>query len=166
MLRRVVAIAATIAVLAVVNVVVVQRERLLADGRVVRLELAPVDPRSLMQGDYMALQFQAANDARPQLAAANAADGALVLAVDARGIGRFLRLDDGRPLGAHEVRLRYRVRDQRVRIVTNAWFFEEGQRDAFAKARYGELRVAPGGEALLARMLDDALRPIEPGARR
>ena len=41
-----------------------QREQLLGSGRVVILELAPVDPRSLMQGDYMALTFAAGADAR------------------------------------------------------------------------------------------------------
>jgi uncharacterized membrane-anchored protein len=52
------------------------------------------------------------------------------------------------------------VRNDRVRLVTNAWFFEEGQQDAFAKARYGEFRVAPNGEALLAGMRDEGLQPI------
>ena len=39
-----------------------QREQLLGSGRVVILELAPVDPRSLMQGDYMALTFAAGRE--------------------------------------------------------------------------------------------------------
>ncbi|MDE8355606.1 GDYXXLXY domain-containing protein, partial [Klebsiella pneumoniae] len=42
--------------LAVVNLAIVSCERLLAEGEVVLLELAPVDPRSLMQGDYMSLR--------------------------------------------------------------------------------------------------------------
>ncbi len=33
------------------------KERLLARGDTIYLRLAPVDPRSLMQGDYMALNF-------------------------------------------------------------------------------------------------------------
>jgi len=86
--------------------------------------------------------------------------GALVIAVDERGIGRFVRRDDGSALAPTDVRLRYRVRDNRVRLVTNAWFFEEGRADAFAKARYGEFRVAPEGDALLARMLDEKLQPL------
>jgi uncharacterized membrane-anchored protein len=53
--------------LAVANQGIVQRERILSDGRVLLLELAPVDPRSLMQGDYMALQFAAADDIRKAL---------------------------------------------------------------------------------------------------
>jgi uncharacterized membrane-anchored protein len=160
MLRKVVVVLAAIAVLAVVNVTVAKRERLLADGRVVRLELAPVDPRSLMQGDYMALQFRVAIDAQPSLATAAARDGALVLALDGNDVGRFVRRDDGSPLRERDVRLRYRLRDDRVRLATNAWFFEEGQGERFAKARYGEFRVSPAGEALLTRLLDEGLQPI------
>ncbi len=160
MMRKLIVIVAGVLVLALVNTVVFQRERLLEHGRIVLLELAPVDPRSLLQGDYMALEFRAALDARSQLVPDPRGDGALVIAVDERGVGRFVRRDDGSALGPTDVRLRYRVRDNRVRLVTNAWFFEEGRADAFAKARYGEFRVAPDGEALLARMLDDKLQPL------
>ena len=160
MLRKVVVVLAAIAVLAVVNFVVAKRERLLAEGRVVRLELAPVDPRSLMQGDYMALQFRVAIDARGNVTGAQAGDGALVLALDANDVGRFVRRDDGTPLRERDVRMRYRLREDRVRLATNAWFFEEGQGDRFAKARYGEFRVSPQGDALLTQLLDERLQPI------
>ncbi|MCQ9617884.1 GDYXXLXY domain-containing protein [Paenalcaligenes niemegkensis] len=44
--------------LGVANVDIWSKERLLREGQRVVLELAPVDPRSLMQGDYMALRYQ------------------------------------------------------------------------------------------------------------
>ena len=56
-MRKALVIAAGVLLLAAVNWGIYSRERLLASGRVVMLELAPVDPRSLMQGDYMALRF-------------------------------------------------------------------------------------------------------------
>ena len=37
-------------------------ERYIADGQPVFVELAPVDPRSLMQGDYMQLNFRLPGD--------------------------------------------------------------------------------------------------------
>ena len=37
---------------------IARKEALLKDGQLVLLELAPVDPRSLMQGDYMALRYK------------------------------------------------------------------------------------------------------------
>ena len=36
---------------------VVQKETLIGKGTEVLLRLAPVDPRSMMQGDYMALNY-------------------------------------------------------------------------------------------------------------
>nr|WP_255016738.1 GDYXXLXY domain-containing protein [Psychrobacter sp. PraFG1]UTT87693.1 GDYXXLXY domain-containing protein [Psychrobacter sp. PraFG1] len=43
--------------LSVVNISIAKNEKLLATGESVLLKLAPVDPRSLMQGDYMALNY-------------------------------------------------------------------------------------------------------------
>lgn len=37
-----------------------QKEQTLRDGQLVLFELAPVDPRSLMQGDYMNLRYREA----------------------------------------------------------------------------------------------------------
>ena len=49
-------------VLGIANFAIWQKEDVLANGRTILLELAPVDPRSLMQGDYMALRFRLAAD--------------------------------------------------------------------------------------------------------
>src|SRR5690554_3642735 len=55
--ERAAIVAALCLVLAVACYLVYGFERTLRDGQLVLLELAPVDPRSLMQGDYMALRF-------------------------------------------------------------------------------------------------------------
>ena len=160
-MRRIVVAAAGVLVLAIVNWTIYARERHLAEGRVVLLELAPVDPRSLMQGDYMALAFAVANAAalreRPT-------DGRMIVALDASGVGRFVRRDDGSPLAPDEIALRYRVRDGRVKFGSNAFFFQEGHAGDYAGARYGELRVSPAGEVLLTGLRGAAFEPL--GARR
>jgi uncharacterized membrane-anchored protein len=159
--RSAIAIVACVAVLALVNFSIVAKERQLADGKVVYLELAPVDPRSLMQGDYMALRFRLANDARAALhrLPGNArrdsdfnADGRIVATLDAAAVATYRRLDDGTPLAADEVALRYRVRAGRMKFATNAYFFEEGTAERYANARYGVFRVAPNGDLLLTGM--------------
>ena len=66
-MRSAVAFISCAMVLALLNFSIVGKERQLESGKVVFLELAPVDPRSLMQGDYMALRFKIANDARPAM---------------------------------------------------------------------------------------------------
>jgi uncharacterized membrane-anchored protein len=160
-MRRLVVLLAGLAILAAVNYVVHQREQLLASGRVVLLELAPVDPRSLMQGDYMALRFAAAvaafGSGRTET---QTADGRLVLRLDDRGVGEFARFDDGAALAPDEVRMRYRVRAGRPRFGTNAFFFEEGTADRYAQGRYGEFRVDAAGEAILTGLRDGDLRPL------
>lgn len=156
-MRRAVAILAGLVVLAFVNVSIVQRERLLEEGRIVLLELAPVDPRSLMQGDYMALRFKVVDAAgQPKT------DGRFVIALDdrGRGVGSFVRLHQGEPLADNQVLLRYRVREEGVKLGTNAFFFQEGQADRFATARYGEFRVGADGEAILTGLRDAELREL------
>ena len=163
-MRSAVALVACVLALAIVNATIYQRERLLESGAVVYLELAPVDPRSLMQGDYMALRFQVAADAGPALHPRTdepqPSNGRVVVKVQADRVARYARLDDGRPLAADEIVLRYRVRRGEMKFATNAWFFEEGAARRYEPARYGEFRVAPDGELLLTRMRDKDLQPL------
>lgn len=165
------------AVLLVANAGIVERERLLRDGEVLLLELAPVDPRSMLQGDYMALRFAIGNDIEQALRAdgrmpgdgtqrtiaslAASRDGYAILRRDVDGIGRFVREQPARtPRGSGEIALRYRGRDGELRVVTNAWFFQEGSAPRYAGARYGELRVGADGEALLTGMRDASRAPL------
>ena len=46
-----------LAILVGINVTVWRFEHAMSSGETVLLELAPVDPRSLMQGDYMRLSY-------------------------------------------------------------------------------------------------------------
>lgn len=154
-MRKAIAILAGLIVLAFVNVSIFQRERLLEDGRILLLELAPVDPRSLMQGDYMALRFKMVDGA-----GVPKTDGRFVLAVDERGVGSFVRLHQDEPLAENEMLLRYRVRNDEVKLATNAFFFQEGQAGLFEAARYGEFRVDADGEAILTGLRDAELRTL------
>lgn len=158
MTRRVFILAGLLLALTAINFSVARYERILAGGEVVLLELAPVDPRSLMQGDYMRLNFAVAADivaARRVLPEAAEPAKFAVLALDDSGRGRLLRLQHAAaPLSAGEVAVRYRFRANSIIIGSDAWFFAEGQAAHFAEARYGELRVAKDGTALLAGMRD------------
>jgi uncharacterized membrane-anchored protein len=173
-MRSAVAIIACAAVLALVNFSISGKERQLESGRLVYLELAPVDPRSLMQGDYMALRFRIANDAQPAMQRSDSprrrglfgrgnlasADGRIVAALDARSVASYRRLDDGRPPGADEILLRYRVREGALKFATNAFFFQEGTGKRYERARYGEFRVAADGEVLLTGLRGAELEPL------
>ena len=161
-MRRLIIALAGVLILIVANMGIYQKQQLVDSGRVVLLELAPVDPRSLMQGDYMALRFRIATDAFPGVDRDTLQDGRLVLTVDDRNVAKFTRFDSGDPLGPSEVLIRYRVRAGSPKFATNAFFFEEGTADAYARARFGEFRVSPSGDAILVRMRDEKLEVLGP----
>jgi len=160
-MRNIILLATAIIVLVLVNINIRQRETLITDGRTVLLELAPVDPRSLMQGDYMALRFKVANDAFPQGNIAGLKDGRVVLAVDTRDVGIFRRFADDRA-AADEVLLRYRIRNGQPKFATNAFFFQERQGEFYREAKYGEFRVAPDGDAILVALRGAELQALGP----
>ena len=164
-MRRILVVMATVVALGVIDYGIAAREALLRDGRVVLLDLAPIDPRSLMQGDYMALRFRVADEAFGRAYTQRVGDGRIVLRVERNGVATFRRFDDGTPPAADETRMRYRIRDGRAKFATNAYFFEEGHARDYAKARYGEFRVAPDGEAILTGLRDAETRLLGPAAR-
>ena len=159
-MRERIALVAGLLVLAAIDYVIVQRESLVANGKVVLLELAPVDPRSLMQGDYMALRFRLATEAFGS--GRDMKDGRIVVALDERGVGKFKRLDDGTPLASDETLVRYRVRNGEPKLATNAFFFQEGQGGIYQAARYGEFRASADGEVILTAMRGANLEVLGP----
>jgi uncharacterized membrane-anchored protein len=161
-MRRLVIAAVAVLILAGANYTIAVREQLLVAGAVVVLELAPVDPRSLMQGDYMALRFKVADEAFPSRRDRLAENGRLVIALDSRGVGSFRRFDDGTPLAAGENRLRYRVRAGEPKLASNAFFFQEGHARYYEQARFGEFRVSAEGEAILTGLRGKDLEPLGP----
>lgn len=156
-MRKLVVILAGFAVLATVSYAIYQKEELLSNGRVLLLELAPVDPRSLMQGDYMALRFKLQRDI---LFTESLRDGFAVVAVDENRVGRFRRLDDGSAMMAGEEKIFFRVRGSEVKLGTNAFFFQEGDAAVYASARYGEARVDGDGQFLLTGLRDANLKKL------
>ena len=136
-------------------------ERLIADGRPVFVRLAPVDPRSLMQGDYMQLDF-----AIPQ-AVLDDAGGLLdrgrphvVARMDERNVATVLRLYKGEPLAADELRIELTPLHGDWVLVSDAWSFREGEAERWARARFAEFRVDAGGRALLVGLRGANLEPL------
>lgn len=178
-------VAGVLMVLAVANTGIYQREKILSAGQRVVLALAPVDPRSLIQGDYMRLRFEVADEVRTALEQVpgpvrqeieSSQDGLLVLRPDSSGVHRLQEVlpgggklmetglvadDDSRAtLQDGDVLLAFRLRDGRAHVVTDAWFFTEGQAHHFEQARYGEFRVDNDGTGLLVNMLDEKQQPL------
>ena len=144
-------------ILVAVNFAIWQKEQLLTHGKTVILALAPVDPRSLMQGDYMRLRFQAEQDMQrylPYKKDSSVADGYVIVSLNDQHIGEVQGVVSELPatLAVNQWPLRYRIRAGELRFATNAFFFQEGHADDYAQARYGEFKVNNDGEMLLANL--------------
>ena len=154
-------------ILAVMNFSIFSKEQHLKQGDTVYLKLAPVDPRSLMQGDYMALRFDAADQLYNALQSSNydieksTRDGQIVVHLDENKVGTFQRIYQGQPLQENEFRLNYRVRDDKIKFATNAFFFEEGTAELYQQAGYGQFKVNKKGDLLLSAMFTEQLTEIK-----
>lgn len=161
-MRKAGIVAVLVVLLAGINGMIWRTEQVLANGDQVILQLAPVDPRSLMQGDYMALRFAVGDDIQRALldSEQELATGQVVLEPDKAGVFRFVALDEGQALTAQQLRVQYRWRKGRVQIATNAFFFQEGMAAAYEGAGFGLFRVGENGQPYLTHLLDFELQPI------
>lgn len=168
---------------------VVNMERLRANGTDLMLPLAAVDPRALLMGDYMALDYAVNSAIRSALIkksgktrlryddASNLAESGLAVVrlrptlkkrPDLPPKIAFVRLDDGTPLGRDEFPLRYKARGRRVITAAPSFYFQEGEAAIYAKARYAKVKVDENGTTLLVALCDARgmdLKPDKQGGR-
>lgn len=157
--------------LGTVHVDVQDKEQVIAHGEKIYVPLVPRDPRSILQGDYMALNFDLPAEVRKALEEGGDALGLqrraeVVATLDGRGVARVLRLArPGEALASAERRLPVQRLKHDWTLVTDAFYFPEGQGGPFSRARFGEFRVLPDGRALLVGLADDQLNRIQAGPR-
>jgi uncharacterized membrane-anchored protein len=150
-------IVATLALtLVVANGAIWQKEALISNGRPIFIALAPADPRSLMQGDYMALNFRL-----PAVENLRTARHARVIAhVDSRGVAVMQGLATDRALAADEIVIELLQTRSGLRPATDAWYFKEGEAQRWSRAQYGEFRIDDHGRALLVNLRGPDLEPL------
>lgn len=157
-MRRIGILVIAVVILIIVNFAIYQKEQLLAQGTPLLLELAPRDPRSLIQGDYLILRYKIANE--PELWKVDK-DGFLVIERDDKHIAQFKRVyNQTIPLQKNELLLRFRKRQHGIRLGAESFFFQEGHAQYYENARYGELKVTASGESILVGLRDEKLNPL------
>jgi uncharacterized membrane-anchored protein len=166
--RWMIALAGLALILALANGHIMQKRAVIADGQVLLLELRPADPRSLLQGDYMALAL--ADAAMPSATVIEDLSyrGTVILALDESRVGRYARLDDGSPLQNGELRVQYRRHEDwgghRLDYGAQSFFFESGDAERYERARYAMLRVAEDGSTVLTDLAGEDRVAIKPSA--
>lgn len=145
---------------------VYKKENIIAHGQRIYVALQPVDPRSLMQGDYMALRFALPDNvlSKVQHNQSKLSSKAFVAAtLDARGVATVQRLAHKHDtLGKDEILLPIKKLKGRWVLVTDAYFFPEGKGRVFTAARFGELRALGKGRVLLVGLADENLHTLQP----
>jgi uncharacterized membrane-anchored protein len=148
-----------IVVLILFNKSIFEKEKILREGKLVLLKLAPVDPRSLMQGDYMRLNYDISNDISGDSIPKR---GYCIVKVDKDGVGTRIRLQDNlKPINEGEYAIVYTANNWRINIGAESYFFEEGQADKYEVAKYGGMKIDTNGNTILIGLYDENLIKIE-----
>lgn len=171
-LTRLAIAAAVLLILAVSALTIWRFEQTLTTGQTLIIELAPVDPRSLMQGDYMALAF-AVDRELPDDAAQyryawlnlNKQGVASLYSLSEQGVASLYSLSNDLPTQDGLIGLLLRQRDGIVSIGPNGFFFAEGSAAVYEAARYGQFKVDSSGKALLTGLLDKNLQLLGENTR-
>jgi len=132
------------------SAMVVQKETLLSKSIPMFLKLRPIDPRSLMQGDYMILRMalESKVDRRHH-------PRKIIVRLDENDVAQFVRHHKGEALGEREYVMAFSLRGRRrVTIGSGAFFFQEGKGRVYGKARYARVKVAGDGQVAIIGLAD------------
>jgi uncharacterized membrane-anchored protein len=176
-------ILAALLLCALILAIVVQRAGILRDGREVRLELTPVDPRDLFRGDYVVLNYRISTVNVPPDASSSFTRGQQVfvtLRPDASNKSRAVAISAIRPTVAEpdivisgfvtspstcmlsdagSVDCKLGRRAVGVRYGLESYFVPQGEGKKIEQTPSGRLEVvaaiAPSGQAAIKRLLID-----------
>ena len=149
-----------IILLGLFNNSIIKKETLLSDGKLILLELAPVDPRSLMQGDYMRLRYAISENINYDSISKR---GFCVVKLEETGIAKKVRIQDDRtPINEKEYLIEYTSKGWRgINIGAESFFFQEGEAEKYENAKYGGIKVDNQGNSLLIGLYDENRIKIE-----
>lgn len=160
-MRSKVMIGLAVLIFGALNYGIYEKQEIIEKGEVVLLELAPVDPRSLMQGDYMSLRYAIE---RSEAVNAQKADqekrGYMVIKTDENNVAQFLRFHADEDLQAGERLLRFHKEYNRVTIVPDSFLFQEGHAKHYENAKYGVFKFDENDKRLLVGLANEDRKTI------
>ncbi|MFM7175801.1 MAG: GDYXXLXY domain-containing protein [Bacteroidota bacterium] len=136
-----------ITTLVLFNISIDSKEDILENGKLVLLEMAPTDPRSPFQGDYMSINYKGLNDFNVDSIPSS---GYCVLRNTEFNVyapNRFKNKMNS--VSASEVYILYTTDRNRIQIGASSYFFEEGKAAMYDSAKYAGFRVSPSGKSVL-----------------
>jgi uncharacterized membrane-anchored protein len=147
-----------------INWSIVAKENTLKSGRLVLLQLAPVDPRSLLQGDYMSLRYSISQ--LPPYNHKIAKRGYCIVTENPQHVAKLIRFQqDLSALKPGELAIKYYSSGNNsfsnVQLGAESYFFEEGSGKKYEIAQYGGLKIDDAGNSVLIGLFDQNFKQIK-----
>ncbi|EOQ75539.1 GDYXXLXY domain-containing protein [Acinetobacter lactucae] len=150
---------------------VVKNEWHLHHSKSIFIELKPIDPRSILQGDYMALAYElhlqslkalagSESEALEQVVFNRSSVPAKVILDSQNRVVRTI-LDINNSFSGQRLILKNpENRLQALYPASRSFLFAEGLAQCYEKAKYAEFKVNPKGEAILFDLRGERLQPL------
>jgi len=156
-MRKITVLVTFITIMLLLNYNIFQRENHLKHGKSIFLKLAPVDPRSLMQGDYMALDYEISSQINTHLSKNRVPNGLVLVSLNKQNIVSFVSVNKNKIAKENQLLIQYRIRGEKIKFATNAFFFQDGTGSQYQNAKYGKFKVNKKHELLLTSLHDGNL---------
>lgn len=159
-MKKIILLLTSIVIFVFFNYSIYTKENILQNGEKVFLELRPVDPRSFMQGDYMALRFKIEQDVRFNDLESIPLKGKIIVNLDEQKVGHFEKLYMNEDVAKNQRIFDYRYAYAGINIIPDSFMFQEGHASFYEKAKYGIFKFVEK-KYLLTGLADEYLNEIK-----
>lgn len=121
------------------------------------LKLTPVDPRSLLQGDYMELNYEICDRALEDIRKNNMSKGYINIKIDKNKIGQYISISE-KPQNKN-ISAYFAYNGIKLDININSFMFQEGKGYIYSKAQYSEV-VCIKNKLRLKKLLDKDFKSL------
>ena len=156
-MRKIFILVVAMLIITAINFKIYQTEHFIKYGKSVYFKLAPVDPRSLMQGDYMALRY----DIERGLYSSNTKGKTkILLTLDKKRVAKIKSLSDTAKLGKDEFLVSLNKKPYRVELkLAHRYYFQEGKSKKYEKAVYGKFKT-DSSKMILVNLVDKDFKDL------
>lgn len=146
-------------IFAIFNYAIYEKEQIKANGKILLLELEPLDPHSLKQRNYIRLRYIIE---RGLIYKTNKKHGHIVVLLNIDKVATFSRFHNGEPVAPDEKLLYFHNNYGELRIFPNSFMLQEGYAQLYQNAKYGAFKFDKSDNYLLVGLADDKHQIIQP----
>jgi uncharacterized membrane-anchored protein len=163
MAKKIIVLAFFILVLSGLNYAIYDKNEIKKNGEIVYLKLRPVDPRSLMQGDYMALAYDL--ELKADKISEKNLNNHMIIESDKNHVAQYVKVISDKELDDHKLSANQKIiklafKYNQAQIKPNAFFFQEGHGRLYQNAQYGIFKFKDSDTYILDGLADENLKRL------